>query len=469
MRAELFIRGEWRNDAPFQAVVDTDTGEVIGECAETQTTHLELALDSASTALRELRVLQPEKRADVLSRAAAQIRSNSDLFASTISLEGIKTIREARREVHRCVMTLESCASAALSQPTNEIDVNRGRGVWVRQPTGAVLAVTPFNDPLNLVAHKLGPAVAIGAPVLLKPHRSTPLSAMLLVRALLDAGMHPNQVQFIPGDGKTIVPRVLQSDVVRVVSFTGSRENAQQVTQHAGFRQLVIEAGGICPTIVLDDTDLPDAAAKVVSGAFWAAGQNCLHAQRILIHKRVFPEFRDLVVDHTRKLRQGSKQSTNTDVGPMRSEHAATKALEVVKSAIDQGARVLIGGSRSNTRVSPTWIDNTEPHMAVIKLEIFGPISTLEPINNLDDAIQRLVATQTLQAGIFTSAEDNIREAFESLNVGALIVNETSDYRDDSMPFGGPGSSGVGREGTSFAIEAYTEPKLLVTMNKTTA
>jgi glyceraldehyde-3-phosphate dehydrogenase (NADP+) len=471
VRAMPFIAGTWRDDVPLIPVEDSDDGQVIGMHGWCSAIHAQEALQAAKQALHPVSATSPNLRSHVLRQTASAIARDAERLARVLSMEGIKTIREARAEVARCCRTLSLCADLVHHLHGNNIALYRGdnatpaNAVWTMQATGTVLAITPFNDPLNLVAHKLGPAIAVGAPVILKPHESTPLSAALLLQYLLEAGMHPLQVQLVPGDGKIIANAIKQDSSIRVISFTGGRLAAENLALNCGIKGMLFETGGICPTVVMDDADIEHAANRIVSGAFWAAGQNCVHVQRVFAQKNIYSRLRELLISKTRLLSLGLKATETTDMGPLRNQNACETAHLAVTASITMGARLLVGGSFDKHHYEPTWLEDVCEGMPVIDQEMFAPISTLEPFENIDEVVNCLSKTDgCLQAGIFTQTQAHIQALYQNLKAGALLVNESSDYRDDAMPFGGPGHAGLGREGVAFAAKAYAEPKMLAFM-----
>ncbi len=464
----MLIGGDWVRSDNLMQVLDVDTGAAVGTVPVASEHHVRRALDSAVQGQAAVRALASYRRAGVLSTAAAKVLSQRERFARTIAREGIKTIREARAEVDRCARTLSLCADLACA-PSGEslrLDTRPGtegrHGHWISLPAGIVVAITPFNDPLNLVAHKIGPAIAVGAPVILKPHEQTPLSAVLLVEVLLDSGMHPLQVQLLTGFGQQIGPQLTSANEVRIVSFTGGRRVGESIAKHCSNKILLFELGGPCSTIVMPDADLKRAAAAIVSGATWAAGQNCLHVQRVLVHDHVHNQLRDLVLEGTSKIQLGPKLDAATDMGPLISRAAVDRTADFIEDATLGGANILLGGSCTAAGFQPTWLDRVTTSMKIASEEVFAPVSTIERFRSLEEAMSLACNSgPSLQAGIFTDSLSAVSRAIDLLPVGAVVVNDSSDFRDDAMPFGGPGAAGIGREGVRFAASVYSEPKLV--------
>lgn len=463
----MLLAGSWSARGALMEICDPQDGTVVGVVPRAGPREAEQALACAWVARSLARAVPPHERASVLSKAAALVEAEAEAFARTICLEGVKTIREARREASRCVETLRLSAEAArrLTGETVPFGLRPGGerkvGYVMREPVGIVVAITPFNDPLNLVAHKIGPAIAAGNAVILKPHERTPLSALALARVLEAAGLRDGILQVITGSGAEIGAAFVADARVRMVSFTGGRPTGESIARSAGIKRLAMELGGNCATLVMADADLEHAVEASVSGAFWAAGQNCLHVQRILIQREVFAAFRALFVERACRYRLGPKADESTDMGCMITEAAAQRVSSAIQSAIDCGAVALVGGERSGTTVPPTVLEGVPVHHSLAEEEIFGPVTLLTPFHDLDEAVAAANAPDYgLQAAIFTRNIGTALEAVNRLEVGAVMVNESTDYRIDSMPFGGIKGSGIGREGVDWAVEEMTELKV---------
>jgi len=426
------------------------------------------AVDQAAAARVVARRMPVYQRMSVLQGAADRIAAEAEGFARLVAREGIKTIREARREVARCVGTLRLCAEEARRLTGESIAFDQvpggvGRtGYYTREPVGVVLAITPFNDPLNLVAHKVGPAVAAGCPVILKPHERTPLSALKLADALSRVGLPAGVLQVLTGDGRELGPALLGDDRVRLVSFTGGVQAGRRVAALAGLKRLEMELGGNCPTLVLGDADLDRAAAACISGAFWAAGQNCLHVQRIIADRSVYEPLRDRLRQLAAGIRLGPKLDEATDMGCLIDAAAAERIERLLASAVQDGARIVTGGNRRGaTRFEPTLVEGVPKDHPLMKDEVFGPVTVLVTADGFEDAIEWANATDFgLQAAVFTRDLCLAHEAVRKLEAGAVMVNDSTDFRIDAMPFGGVKLSGLGREGARSAMLAMTEPKV---------
>jgi glyceraldehyde-3-phosphate dehydrogenase (NADP+) len=463
----MLIGGAWRASGPTMSVSDPESGHVVDEVACATGGDALRALDRGVDATRVARALPTHQRATVLAKTADVVDSAAATFAQTIATEGIKTIREARAEVARCVMTLRLAAEEAQRIPGETITFGqrpgseRRHGYVIREPVGLVLAITPFNDPLNLVAHKIAPAIAAGNAVILKPHEKTPLSALLLTEALLQAGLPEDVLQVLPGRGAELGPVLLSDDRVRLVSFTGGLETGRQIAALAGVKRLELELGSNCPTIVLADADLDRAADACIAGAFWAAGQNCLHVQRVIVERSIYGAMRERLVDRASRVRAGAKLDEASDMGCLVDDAAAARIKRLVESAMNGGADLLGGGQCDGRLFEPTLIERVPQGHPLLQDEIYGPVTALIAADDLDDALR--IANDTafgLQAGIFTRDLDAAHRAIQDLDVGAVMINDSSDYRLDAMPFGGVKLSGLGREGVRSSILAMTEPKV---------
>ncbi len=447
-------------------VFDPGNGELIGSVASASRDDVEHVLATASNAVDIARNMPAHLRISVLRQVAEQLLQRHEEFAELIAREGIKTIREARKEVTRCVETLRISAEEArrLGGETIAFDQMPGSenrfGYFKRLPVGVVLAITPYNDPLNLVAHKIGPAIAAGNAVILKPHSSTPLSAKKLVE-LFDATDLPSGVlQLITGSGAIIGDQMVSDPRVRMVSFTGGPLVGLKILPLAGLKKISMELGSNCPCIVMGDADMELAVESTVSGAFWAAGQNCLHVQRLFIQQDHFDDFSKRFIERTKRLKVGEKLDETTDMGPMISDAAASKVSEFVEDAVARGARILTGGKCEGRYYQPTVLDNVAADCRISKEEIFGPVVALYPFEDISAAINLANDVDYgLQAGVFTRDLASAHRIADGLNCGGVMINDSSDYRIDAMPFGGTRGSGIGKEGVAHAIFEMTEPK----------
>ena len=447
-------------------VFDPGTDELISTVPSASHGEVEQVLATASAASDIGRNLPTHIRVTALRQVAEAVSDAAEEFARTIAMEGVKTIREARKEVLRCVETLRISSEEArrINGETIAFDQMPGSenrfGYFKRCPVGVVVAITPYNDPLNLVAHKIGPAVAAGNATILKPHSSTPLSAKKLVDLFSKTELPHGILQLITGSGAKIGDQLVSDRRVRMVSFTGGPEVGNRILAQTGLKKIGMELGSNCPSIVMADADLELAVSSTVSGAFWAAGQNCLHVQRIFIAQEIYEAFSNSFVEQTKNLKVGNKLDETTDVGPMINDGALQKVRNFVEDAISHGGHLLAGGNSNGRFFEPTVLDNVSPECLISKEEVFGPVVALYPFKKISDAIQRANDVDLgLQAGVFTSNLSTAHRIADALQCGGVIINDSSDYRVDAMPFGGMRGSGLGREGVVHAIHEMTELK----------
>ncbi len=465
---KMLLAGEWVDRDKRIEVRDPFDNAVIDTVPRATAADVEAALASAVKGFAISRKMTVYDRARILAKTAKIVEEKQEEFARTIAREGSKTIREARKEARRCVNTLTISGEEAkrLQGETIPFDSFPGGekrvGYYQRVPIGVVLAITPFNDPLNLVAHKLGPAVAAGNAVILKPATVTPLSAIKLTEAFVEAGLPPLVLQTITGHGAEIGDTLVADHRVRMISFTGGLEAGQRITTLAGIKKIGMELGSNSPVIVWNDADIAWAAESCVSGAFWAAGQNCIGVQRIYVHGSVYDEFRSRMVELTRSYRIGDKLKEETDMGPMITEGEAKRVERWVKEAAAAGAKVLVGGGRTGALMQPTVLEGVPESATIHREEVFGPTVNLYPVDSIEEALTKANSLPFgLHAALFTRDVDTAFALAHGLDCGGVMVNDSTDYRLDSMPFGGIKNSGLGREGIKFSLQEMTEPKVI--------
>jgi glyceraldehyde-3-phosphate dehydrogenase (NADP+) len=465
---KMLLDGQWVDRDEKIDVTDPFDNSVIDTAPKANKADVETALSAAVKGFEITKRMTVYDRAQILYKTASIISDRLEEFATIIAREGSKTINEARKEASRCVNTLIVAAeeSKRILGETIPFDSFPGgekrRGYYYRFPIGIVLAITPFNDPLNLVAHKLGPAIAAGNSVILKPATVTPLSALKLVEVLLEAGLPPMAIQAITGYGNEIGDPLVSDERVRMISFTGGVEAGKRIASLAGIKKTGMELGSNSPVIVWKDADLEPAVASCVSGAFWAAGQNCIGVQRLLVHKDIYDRFKARFVEQTKKYKIGDKLKEETDMGPMITETEAIRVEKWVAEAAGKGATVLTGGKRKGALMEPTVLEDVPKEVTIHCEEVFGPTVNLYPIDSLDEAIKEANSLPYgLLTAIFTSNVDIAFKASYELDCGGVIINDSTDYRLDSMPFGGVKYSGLGREGLKFALQEMTEPKVI--------
>lgn len=463
---KMLINGEWVDRPDKIDVLDPFSGEVVDTVPRGTADDAEIAVTGALEGFQVSRGLSTGERAAILRRTAAIVEERQEEFALLIAREGSKTIREARKEAYRCTLTLRVAAEEAtrILGETISFDQQAGsenrRGYYYRFPIGVVAAITPFNDPLNLVAHKVAPAVAAGNSVVVKPATLTPLSAILLAEALLEAGLPPKVLSVLTGPGHEVGHALVSDPRVRMVSFTGGVDAGLEVTAAAGLKKIGMELGSNSPVIVMADCDFDGAVECSVSGAFWAAGQNCIGVQRIYVEEELYRPFVEAFVAGTEAYKVGPKLDEDCDMGPVITEEEAARIESWVDEAVEAGAKVECGHRREDAVYWPTVLTEVPTGAKVGCDEVFGPVVSIYPVEGLDEAIRRANEVEFgLHAAIFTRNLDHAFRAIEELDVGGVMVNDSTDYRMDAMPFGGVKYSGLGREGIKFALLEMTEPK----------
>jgi glyceraldehyde-3-phosphate dehydrogenase (NADP+) len=465
---KMFMGGKPVDRPETIDVINPFDGSVVDTVPKGSADDIKEAIGIAVKGYEISRKMPAHQRIAILYKASTIMEERQEELARIIAQEGSKTINEARGEARRAIITIRVSAEEArrIDGESIPFDSSPGAenkvGYYYRFPIGVIGCITPFNDPLNLVAHKLGPAIAGGNSVVLKPATVTPLSALLLGEILLEAGLPGECLSVITGYGGEIGEALVTDPRVRMISFTGGVEAGEIIASKVGMKKVGMELGSNAPVIVMNDCDLPDAVESCVSGAFWAVGQNCIGVQRIFVHNDVYDQFRDDFVARTKKYKVGYQLDEDTDMGPMIEEREAERVIDWVKDATDKGATLLTGGTREGTLVQPTVLENMPADAILHKSEVFGPTVTLYRIDDLETAIEMANDTEYgLHGAIFTNDVNNSFRAIRGLDVGSVMVNESTDFRIDQMPFGGVKKSGLGREGIKFALQEMTEPKVV--------
>lgn len=465
---KMLIGGDWVSTRDVLEVRDPQDNSLVGTVPRASREQAMEAIHAAKEGVAIAQAMPVHQRMAILQRVAELIRQQNEEFAVLIAREGSKTIREARKEVMRAATTIQLSAEEArrIGGETIPFDQQPGSenrvGYYLRGPVGLITAITPFNDPLNLVAHKVGPAIAAGNAVIVKPSNDTPLSALKLAEAFIEAGLPPRVLSVITGETGAIGEPLVTHPLVRMVSFTGGLETGTIISHQAGLKKISMELGSNSPAIIMEDADLDHAADATVAGAFWAAGQNCLGVQRVFIQDTVYNQVVEGIVSRTKRIHTGHKLSEDTDMGPLISAHQARRVESWVNEAVHGGARVLTGGHRHGAFYEPTVLVDVPDTATVLREEIFGPVVALVPVSDLETAIRQSNSVNYgLQAAIFTRDLQKAFKAVRELEVGGVMINDSSDYRIDAMPFGGVKGSGLGREGVKFAVESMTEIKVV--------
>jgi acyl-CoA reductase-like NAD-dependent aldehyde dehydrogenase len=465
----LLCGKEWIDGDSFEVRSPWDQG-LVGRVTIATRADARQAVTHAVGSLRRARALPRWKRREILEDVAASLIEQRERFAQLIVAEAGKPIRLARVEVDRAVLTFKTAAEEAArlggeSLPLDLTEGNEGRwGLVQRFPVGPILAITPFNFPLNLVAHKVAPALAAGCPIILKPAPQTPFTALALGEVILKAGWHQEALAVLPLSNADTSWLAEKEDRIKLVSFTGSSKVGWELKAHSGRKRVLLELGGNAALIVHNDWhDLDEAAARTAHAAFGFAGQSCVSVQRVFVQRNIFQTFLWKLVEYTAKLVVGNPSDEATEVGPLIRLSDAERVENWVKEAVEGGAKLVAGGERRGSIITPAILTGTTPGMKVRDEEVFGPVVVIEPYVDFEEALAVVNHSRYgLQAGLLTRDAGRILTAYRELEVGALIVGDTPSWRLDSMPYGGVKDSGLGREGIRSAIEEMTEPRMLV-------
>ena len=463
----LLVDGEWVETGDWVEVASPYDGAPVARVAKAGAAEARAAVDAAERAMRD--PLPAHKRAEILVRVAGALGRRADDAARLIAAEAGKPLKAARVEVARAMSTytmsaVEARTLAGEMVPMDASQAGEGKLAFTRRvPVGVVGAISPFNFPLNLVAHKIAPALAAGCAVVLKPASQTPLSALLLAELETEAGLPPGWLNVLVGPASEIGDVLVEDERVRLLTFTGSAEIGWRLRERAPRKRVNLELGNATPVIVEADADVEDAAARCAANAFSFAGQSCISVQRIYVQSEVYDRFREAFVPRVERLVVGDPADEDTDVGPLISTDDRDRVLAWVEEARAGGATVLTGGELENGLLRPTVVERPPRDAKLACEEAFGPVCTLEPYDGLDDAIDRANATRYgLQAGIFTSSLRAALDATERLEFGGVTVNEAPTFRADQMPYGGVKDSGNTREGPAWAVREMTEERLVV-------
>ena len=469
-RDKLLLAGQWMDgDAGTLAVPSPFDGRPVARVARAGAAQLRGAADAAAAAVPEMAALTPERRAHILESSGEWLRAHRDSAARALVAQAGKPLALARAEVDRAGDTFRAAAHVARHPETAARDLGgfasgAGRLALIRRvPAGPVLAVTPFNFPLNLVAHKLAPAVAAGCPVVLKPASQTPTPALLVGEALLAAGLPPAGLSVLPAAAADMDPLV-EDPRFALLTFTGSAAVGWALKRRTAARRVALELGGNAAAVVEPDAgDLAAVAARLASGAFAYAGQSCISVQRIFVQARIYPQFKRLLVEATRAVPAGNPADAATVCGPMIDAANADRIMAWIASARVAGARLLCGGTRQGAVIAPALLENVPPAEPLAADEVFGPVAALWPYDDFEEALAGVNDSRYgLQAGIFTRDLAKIRRAWDVLDVGAVIQGDMPTWRSDPMPYGGVKDSGLGREGPAWAYLEMTEERMLV-------
>ncbi len=463
----FYLAGSWEEgDRPLEVRYPYDD-RLVGTTTYATADQARRARDAAVGAFEANRRTPAYERRAWLQAITDGIRARREEFGRLMTLETGKPIRDALAEVDRAILTFGTAAEEAVRIngeviPLDVAPAGRGRtGIVRRFPIGPILAISPFNFPLNLPAHKIAPAIAAGNTVIAKPTSKTPLTLLKLAEVAHEAGVPAGVFNVLPMDHE-VTELLLRDDAISMLTFTGSSEVGWSLKARAGKKRVLMELGGNAAVIVDRDADIRHAAQRIVAGGFVFAGQTCISVQRVLAHERIFEPLARNIVELTEKLVLGDPLEPTTDVGPVIDNDAAERIGAWLKEAVEAGARVLIGGEADGRMLQPTVLADAPPATRICREEAFAPLVNLSSFADFHEALRQANSTAYgLQAGVFTQSLDHVLDAFDELEVGGVMVNEVSNWRIDPMPYGGVKDSGFGREGLRFAIQEMTEPKLL--------
>jgi glyceraldehyde-3-phosphate dehydrogenase (NADP+) len=466
---KMYIGGQWIDKPQTIPVVNPYDQLLIDTVPRGDLGDVDRALDSAVRGAQVMAKLSGYERHKILMRAANLMQARHEEVGRLISQEEGKIIAEGRTEATRAIETITGSAEEAkrIHGETIPLDGDPGGkgklGFTLRVPCGVVVAISPFNFPLNLVCHKVGPALAAGNSVVMKPATDTPLSALKLTEILLEAGLPPEAIQCITGPGGEIGDALSSDPRVRKITFTGSRDVGERICKLAGIKKVTMELGSNSPVIVMPDADLDKVAAAVAATGYANAGQVCISAQRILTAGKVYGDFLDALRPKVEALATGNQLDEKTKVGPMVREREAVRVDEWIQEAVATGARLVTGGKREGAIYAPTIVADVKPEMRISRDELFGPAVVVTPFDNIDEAIR--LANDTiygLSAGIFTENLEWAMKFAREVQSGNLHINWGPQWRADLMPYGGLKDSGLGKEGPRYAVEEMTELKTVV-------
>ncbi|MGE5664761.1 MAG: aldehyde dehydrogenase family protein [Deltaproteobacteria bacterium] len=465
----LYVGGQWVDDKSTLEVIDKYTGETIGVVPAASRETVDRAIAAAHAAFPAYSRIPAHRRFRILEKASQLLAKHQDEIAATICREAGKAWKYSAGEVARAVETFQFSAEEAKrvhgeTVPMDASTAGEGRvGFYLRCPVGVVSAITPFNFPLNLVAHKVGPALAAGCAIVLKPASTTPLTAIRLAEILEEAGVPPGVFNVVVGSGGTVGEWLTTDPRISKISFTGSPPVGEAIIRKAGLKKVTMELGNNSGTIIEPDADLGAAIPRCVVSAFANSGQVCISLQRLYVHRSIAAEFTKRFVEATAKLKVGNPLDKDCDVGPMIDEAEAKRAEGWIAEAVAEGAKVLIGGRREGRVLQPTVLANARPEMKVMCQEAFAPLVSLYEYETFEDAVRMVEdSPYGLQAGVYTNDLRKAFHAVDRINAGGVMINDTSIFRVDHMPYGGNKLSGLGREGVRFAVEEMTTIKMVM-------
>lgn len=468
-KKKLFINGAWIEASTHQTLVSPYTNEVIAEIPMATSAEVDRAIEAAYLARKKMAKLPIHERSSILAKLAQLLEDRFDEAAHIIALEAAKPIETAKAEVKRTIQTYKFAAFEAnrIGGETLPLDAAPGGenrlAYTIREPLGVIGAITPFNFPMNLVAHKIGPAIATGNTVVLKPASQTPLSAFFIAELLQEAGLPNGALNVVTGTGRTVGDQMVTDDRIKMITFTGSPAVGIGIRNKAGLKKVTLELGSNSAVIIDQDVNIEKMIDRCVTGAFSFQGQVCISLQRVYVHEKKYDEFVQKFIAKANTLKIGDPLDSKTDVSALISKADVERALIWIEEAKDDGAQVLTGGKAEGNILLPTVITEVDASQKVSCQEVFAPIVIINKVSSVEEAINHVNDSRYgLQAGIYTDNLNLALQAIDDLEVGGVMINDIPTFRVDHMPYGGVKESGTGREGIKYAIEEMTELKLVV-------
>lgn len=466
----LYINGQWREAKSYTTLLSPYSEETIAQVAIASEQDVEDAVEGAAEAFKMMRKMPAHERSCILAKVAELLEERKDEAAEQIAKEAAKPLKAAKAEVDRTIETYRFAAEEAKRIQGETIPMDAAAGgegriaYTVKEPVGVVGAITPFNFPMNLVAHKLGPAIAAGNTIVLKPAGQTPLSAYLIAELFEKAGLPKGALQVISGNGKMIGDKLVTDPRVKHITFTGSPKVGTGIREKAGLKGVTLELGSNAAVIIdKEPGDLEVIAERVTAGAYSYQGQVCISVQRVYVHEEIAESFTKLLTEKVSKLRTGDPSDPNTDVSALITEEDTQRVRDWIQEAKAEGAKVVIGGEVEGRVLKPTILTHVPLSAKVSCQEVFGPVMVVHSVSSVTEAIQLVNDSMYgLQAGIFTQNINDAMKAADTLEVGGVMINDVPTFRVDHMPYGGVKQSGFGREGIKYALDAMTELKLVV-------
>ncbi|KPJ49286.1 aldehyde dehydrogenase [candidate division TA06 bacterium DG_26] len=465
---KMFIDGKWVDKEDMIDVTNPYDGSFVDRVPSGTSDDVEKAVQSCKVGVKEAKKLSAWDRYKILRATSELIEQRGEELATLLAKEVGKTIKEARGEVSRAAETFLLSAEEAkrIHGEMVPFDAAPGAqtkfGFYMRVPLGVVAAITPFNFPLNLAAHKIAPAIAAGNTVILKPATKTPLADLVMVELLLEAGLPAHMINAVTGPGNAIGDAIVSHEAVRMVTFTGSLEVGTRIAHKAGLKRIVLELGSNSACVVAEDGDLQRAAERIRVGAFAVAGQVCISVQRVFVQSSVFDAFLGILTDKVKRMRVGDQLKEETDMGPMISVQAAEKTSEWIEEAVAKGARLHVGGEKNGSLFQPTLLTHVPRECSLFTEEAFAPLAIINPYDTIEEAIDLVNDSKYgLQAGIFTRDMNRALYAAREFENGGVMINEVPTFRVDLMPYGGQKRSGIGREGPKYAVDEMTEMRVV--------